>query len=296
MEGMKVRIGVGLGPGAQPGTFGATVDLLEAAGIDSLWLSELVFGNQVEPFVGMAHALGRTTELKLGTGIAVLPGRNPVLLAKRLVSLAGLAPGRVLPAFGLRPAAPAERHVFAVPPGRRAAVFDEALALLRRLLTEDDVTFHGEFHTAEHVTVGPKPAKPLDIWLGGTAPAALDRIGRLADGWLGSFLSPTQAGRARAAIEAAAAVAGREIEDDHYGISLVVAPNGVPDALLATARGRQPDTDPAELVADSWPDARALLERHIEAGISKFVVRPSGPIEYPDFLAGLRTELLPLQN
>lgn len=296
MDRMKVRIGVGLGPNTEPAGYAATVDLLEAAGIDSLWLSELVFGNQLEPFVGMAHALGRTTKLKLGTGVAVLPGRNPVLLAKQLVSLAGLGPGRVLPAFGLRPASPAERHVFAVPAGRRAAVFDEALTLLRRLVTEDDVTFHGEFHSVEHVTVGPKPAKPLDIWLGGSAPAALDRIGRLADGWLGSFLSPTQAGRAREAIRAAATAAGREIEDDHYGLSLAVAPNGVPDTLLAVARGRQPDADPAELVADSWQHARALLERHIDAGLTKFVVRPSGPVEYPEFLDGVRAELLPLQN
>lgn len=291
-----MRIGVGLGPTNEPGGFAATVDLLEAAGIDSLWLSELVFGNQVEPFVGMAHALGRTTNLKLGTGVAVLPGRNPVLLAKQLVSLAGLAPGRVLPAFGLRPASPAERHVFAVPAGRRAAVFDETLLLLRRLVTEDDVTFDGMFHTVEHVTVGPKPAKPLDVWLGGSAPAALDRIGRLADGWLGSFLSPADAGRARETIRAAAAAAGREIEEDHYGLSLAIAPNGVPDSLLAVARGRRPDTDPTELVAGSWQHARTLLERHIDAGLTKFVVRPSGPIEYPEFLAGVRAELLPLQD
>jgi probable F420-dependent oxidoreductase len=294
---MKVRIGVGLGAEGDPSAFGEIVDLLEATGVDSLWLSEIVFSRQVEPFIGMAHALGRTRKLKVGSGVAVLPGRNPVLVAKQLVSLAGLAPGRVLPAFGLQPARREERQVFAVPPGRRAAAFDEALHLLRLLLTQDEVTFHGEFHDVEQVHVGPRPAKPLDIWLGGAAPAALTRIGRLADGWLGSFLSPDQARVSREAIQAAAAEAGREIEPDHFGLSLAVATDGVPAALVASARQRRPDTDPAELVADGWQHARSLLERHIGAGLTKFVIRPAGPVaSYARFLDDFSSELLPLQN
>ena len=293
---MKVRIGVALGSNSDPADFGATVDLLEAAGIDSLWLSELVFSRQVDPFVGMANALGRTTKLKLGTGVTVLPGRHPVLVAKQLVSMAALAPGRVLPTFGLRPARDDERQVFVVPPGRRAAAFDEALSLLRLLLTGDDVTFHGEFHSVEGAHVGPRPAKPLDVWLGGSAPAALERVGRLADGWLGSFLDPERSRAARIAIEAAATAAGREIEPDHFGLSLAVAFGGVPDTLVAAARHRQPDADPADLIARDWTHARTLLERHIEGGLTKFVIRPVGAVPYPEFLDGFAHELLPLQN
>src|SRR6266700_6737250 len=123
---MKIRIGIGLGPAGGPGGFADTVDLLEESGVDSLWLSEMVFGSLVEPFIGMAHALSRTARLKVGTGVSVLPGRHPVLVAKQLASLAGLAPGRVLPVFGLRPARSAERDLFPVPPGQRGAVFDES--------------------------------------------------------------------------------------------------------------------------------------------------------------------------
>jgi probable F420-dependent oxidoreductase len=293
---VKVRIGVGLGPASDPAGFGTTVDRLEAVGIDSLWLSEVVYSRQVEPFVGMAHALGRTSRLKVGTGVAVLPGRHPVLVAKQLTSLAALAPGRVLPAFGLRPARQAEWPLFAVPPGRRAAVFDESLRLLRLLLTRDEVTFHGEFHSVTGAVTGPRPAKPLDIWLGGAAPAALERIGRLADGWLGSFLSPARSREARIAIQAAAAAAGREIEDDHFGLSLGVALTGVTDVHLAAARRRSPDTDPADLVADGWAHARTLLERHIAGGLSKFVIRPLDAVPYTEFLSGCQAELLPLQN
>ena len=126
---MKVRIGVSLGAAGGPAQFSAAVDALEAAGVDSLWLPEMVYGSLVNPFIGMAHALARTSRLKVGTGVAVLPGRHPVLVAKQLATLAGLAPRRVLPVFGLKPARPAELAAFPVPPGRRAAVFDDAKTL-----------------------------------------------------------------------------------------------------------------------------------------------------------------------
>src|ERR1700726_3417546 len=220
---MKIRIGVSFGPAGMPGEFAAAVDLLEQAGVDSLWLPESVYTPLVEPFTGMAFALSRTRRLKAGSGISVLPGRHPVLVAKQLASLAGLAPGRVLPVFGLRPARRNERDLFPVPTGQRAAVFDESLELLRLLLRQDTVSFAGEFFTVDGASVGPLPSKPLDIWLGGTAPGALRRIGRLGDGWLASLITPEEAGAGRAAIEAAAEAAGREVEPDHYGISLAVA-------------------------------------------------------------------------
>lgn len=294
---MKVRIGIGLGADGAPSTFGEVVEHVDKLGIDSLWLSEIVSGSQVDPFIGMAHALARTTSLKVGTGVTVLPGRNPVIVAKQLATLAGLAPKRVLPAFGLQPARAKERQLFPVPPGRRAAAFEEALRLVRLLLTEDEVTFHGEFHTVDGVGVGPLPATPLDIWLGGAAPAALDRIGRLADGWLASFLTPDQARAGREAIQAAAAEAGREIEPDHFGISLAVATDGVSPEMLAAAAARRPDADPADLVADGWAQARELVERHVEAGLTKFVIRPAGPVaSVTEFLDRFAAELMPLQT
>jgi probable F420-dependent oxidoreductase len=219
---MKVRIGVSLGPMATPERLGPSARLLEDAGIDSLWLSEVVYGPLVEPVVGMAHALAVTSRLKVGTGVVVLPGRHPVLVAKQLASLAAVAPGRVLPVFGLRPARRPEAAAFPVP-GPRAAVFDESMELLRLLLTQDDVSFAGRYFTVESATVGPRPAKPLDIWLGGSAPEGLRRAGRLADGWLGSFLTPSEAAAAREQIQAAAAEAGREVDPEHFGISLALS-------------------------------------------------------------------------
>jgi probable F420-dependent oxidoreductase len=297
VDGVKVRIGVGFGAAVGPADFPDAVDRLESSGVDSLWLSEMVYSHQVDPFVGMAHALSRTARLKVGTGIAVLPGRHPVLVAKQLASLAGLAPRRVLPVFGLQPARREERDLFPVPHGRRAAVFDESLRLVRLLLEQESVSFDGEFFTVEDASIGPRPAKPLDIWLGGSAPAALRRIGRLADGWLGSFLTPEEAARARETIQAAAAEAGREVEEDHFGISLAVATDGIPAEQVAAVRARRPDTDPAGLVADGWDNARRMIERYVDAGLSKFVIRPAGPVPSFDwFVQDFSDELRPLEN
>ena len=294
---MKVRIGVSLGPAGGPDQFAAAVDLIEQAGVDSLWLPEMVYSPLVEPFTGMAFALSRTRRLKAGSGISVLPGRHPVLVAKQLASLAGLAPGRVLPVFGLRPAQPAEQALFPVPSGQRAAVFDESLALLRLLLTMEKVSFDGSFFTVSDASLGPLPAKPLDIWLGGSAPGGLRRVGRLADGWLGSLLTPAEAAAAVAVINEAAADAGREVETDHFGLSLAVALDGIPDSLRASIGRRRPHTDPELLVGAGWDGARRMIEQYVEAGLSKFVVRPATrPEPFGSFTDGFVRELMPLQN
>jgi probable F420-dependent oxidoreductase len=293
---VKVRIGISLGSAGIPAEFTAAVDRLERDGVDSLWLPEMVYGPLVDPFIGMAHALSRTARLKVGTGVSVLPGRHPVLVAKQLASLAGLAPGRVLPVFGLRPARRGERALFPVP-GPRDEVFDESLRLMRLLLTQDTVSFNGRFFAVDGASVGPRPAKPLDIWLGGSAPGALRRVGRLGDGWLASFITPAEAAAGRAAIKEAAAAAGREVEEDHYGISLAVATEGIPDALITAALQRRPDADPASLVATSWPDARRMIEEYVAAGLTKFVIRPAAAVtSFSDFLERFAAELMPLQT
>jgi probable F420-dependent oxidoreductase len=294
---MKVRIGISLGPYATPDGLAAAVGPLESAGIDSLWLSEVVYGDLVEPLIGMTYALARTSRLKVGTGVAVLPGRHPVLVAKELATLAALAPRRVLPVFGLRPARGPEAAAFPVA-GNRAAVFDESLELLRLLLSQQNVSFSGRFFTVDGASVGPLPAKALDIWLGGSAPAGLRRVGRFGDGWLGSFLTPAEARAAREQIQQAAAAAGREIEEDHYGISLAVG-QITPDVARAI-ENRRPGVDPATLAPADWAAARAMIEAYIEAGLTKFVIRPAVPAAgwsgIDQFIDEFAAQMLPLEN
>ena len=71
---------------------------------------------------------------------------------------------------------------------------------------------------------------------------------------------------------------------------------GIPDPLLASIRRRRPEADPATLVAGGWDDARRMLGQYVEAGLSKFVVRPASPGPFGPFLDGFVRELLPIQN
>ena len=113
---MKVRIGYGFGTGTTPQRrrLRAVVDTLERLRFDSLWLSERIGGEAPDPLVAMAFAAGRTTKLKFGMSVMVLPGRNPVVLAKELATLDRLSNGRLLPAFGLGVADPHEQQAFGV--------------------------------------------------------------------------------------------------------------------------------------------------------------------------------------
>jgi probable F420-dependent oxidoreductase len=205
----------------------------------------------------------------------------------------------VLPVFGLRPARRPEAAAFPVS-GPRAAVFDESMQLLRLLLNQDNVSFSGKYFTVESATAGPRPAKPLDVWLGGSAPEGLRRAGRLADGWLGSFLTPAEAGAAREQIQAAAADAGREIEDDHFGISLALADGAIPAEVASAVSRRRPGTDPSTLVPLSWPALRDMIGDYVGVGLSKFVVRPAalppGEAALKQFIDEFVAQMTPLQT
>jgi probable F420-dependent oxidoreductase len=297
---VKIRIGFGLGTrtalDAEP--FASLVDALEGLGFDSLWLSERLTGPAPDPLVGLAVAAGRTRKLKLGTSVMVLPGRNPALVASEWASLDRLSGGRTLPAFGLGVADPAEQQAFGVERGERAAWFDEALPLIRRFWTEDHVDHDGARFTFRDISVRPKPVQsPPDVWLGGIAPSELRRVGRLGDGWLPSFCTPSQAAEGRVIVESAAAEAGRSIDAEHFGALLFYARGGVPDGLARIVAARRPGVDPADLVAVGLPALRATVDRFCDAGFSKFVVVPMEDApSWPDELAEIADVLLPLQT
>jgi probable F420-dependent oxidoreductase len=132
--------------------------------------------------------------------------------------------------------------------------------------------------------------------LGGSAPAAFRRIGALGDGWLGSFITPAEARAGREAIEDAAAQAGRQIEPDHFGINLAVTDGELPAEVAAAVRRRRPDVDPSELIATSWDQLHRQLDAYLDAGLTKFVIRPGGEKSLADFIDRFVTELVPRQN
>ncbi len=298
----KVRIGFGLGTSTTLNgpSYGTVVDSLEALGFDSLWLSERISGPAPDPLVAMAYGAGRTERLKFGMSVMVLPGRNPVVLAKELATLSNMSGGRLLPAFGLGAVDPVEQQAFGVQRGERARLFDEMLTVMRHCWTGDSFTHHGDRYDYDEVRVQPS-AQKMEVWLGGIAPSELRRVGRMADGWLPSFVTPADAAAGRMLIEEVCAEHDRGIDHDHFGVLVPYSFGPIPDRLLALLARRRPDLDdPSELVPTSWDGLTDLIRQFVDVGTSKFVVLPLAEPENADawvaHLAEAADVLLPLET
>lgn len=298
---MIVRIG--MAPAAStltPDALGALALGLEREGFDSLWVSERVTGPALDPVVTLAYAAALTSRIKFGTAVMTLPGRSPAVLAKELASLDVLSGGRLLPAFGLGQRHAGEQQAFGVRREERAAIFEEALPLLRRFWAEDEVTHDGPRFRYEALRVRPKPAaRGFDVWMGGTSEPELRRTGRLSDGWLAAFTTPAEGERGRRAVQEAAAGAGREIEEEHFGAVVPYRRGPLPpeaEARLARVR-RISGPAPLDDVVPDLDGLAAHLERLVGAGLSKFVLAPlAPPADWDAELADVRDAALHLQT
>jgi probable F420-dependent oxidoreductase len=294
---MSIRVGVQfagwpLGP-VEGQRFFDFVDRVEALGLDSLWFSDRLISPT--PTLGSTAALAtvaaRTRKLKFGSAVLVLPTRNLLEVAKEIATLDVLSGGRMLPAFGLGTEDEREFEAAGIAKAQRAGRLDEAVPLLRRLWSEDHVTHHGRYYHLSDVTLSPKPVQFAvggpPIWFGGRSQAAYRRVGRLGDGWLASFITPGEVREGVAAIKAAAAEADRSLEEDHYGVIVsyrVAASREQAMAGVSPALARfRPDVAPEEYCAFGPPkECVAVIRRFIEAGASKFVLRPACPPEEID--------------
>lgn len=295
---MKVRFAVGPHAGSLTGAeLAVFAESLEAAGFDGLWLSDLPVAPVLDPLLGLALAAGRTSRLHLGANLVPL-GRNPFLLAKELAQLDQISGGRLLLSFVTGLGQPGERQVLGLDGARRGDVLEEVLGLLRSWWAGESVDHRSERWTFDHVAPAARPVQdPLEVWLGGRGPQALDRVGRIADGWLGAQLTPAEAGVARRHIQDAARRAGREVDPEHFGMSIPYA-RAIPTAeLLHPLTARRPDVDPLAFVPVGHTGLRHLIERYVDAGLSKFVVRPLAPIaSWAEEAQWLADALLDLQT
>jgi probable F420-dependent oxidoreductase len=232
-------------------------------------------GPVLDPVVGLAWAAAGNPRLKVGTTM-LLPGRHVIRLAKQLASLDALTDGRLLvtlvPGLTYAP----ERDAVGLEPKSRGAFIDEALPLLRRLWAGETVSHDGPAGHFRDVKLSPLPVQqPLEVWLGGTVPAALERCGRLSDGWLPSLCTPEEAAAGRKTIEEAAARTGRSISSEHFGMSIGYARVPIDPGTARAMAARRPRS--IELTPVGFPALRALIERFTAVGFSKFVLRPVLP-------------------
>ena len=288
---MKVRIGLAIGQwpikDAQVGAILDLVDSLEALEVDSLWMSDRLVSSQLilEPITFLSYIAGRLRKMKLGTSTLVLPTRNPIVLAKELATLDFLSRGRLFPAIGLGGDESKDLQAIGVNTKERAGRTDEMIVLMRRLWSEENVTFKGRFFSIEDTTIMPRPWQKngLPIWIGGRSQAALRRTGRLGDGWLVSSVSPEEVQSGIETIRAHAAEAGRHVPEDHYGVLIpFYFADSAQIALEIAGSSIRPRADlpiGAFTAFGNPGQVRTKIEAYIAAGATKFVLRPCGPFE-----------------
>jgi alkanesulfonate monooxygenase SsuD/methylene tetrahydromethanopterin reductase-like flavin-dependent oxidoreductase (luciferase family) len=176
--------------------------------------------------------------------------------------------------------------------------------VMRRLWTEDNVTFEGKFYSIQDVTIRPRPWQKngLPIWIGGRSQAALRRTGRLGDGWLVSSVSPAEVEAGIEAIRGYAAEAGRQVPEDHYGVLLpFYFASNAERAFEIAGRAIRPRADlpTAQFAAFGTAEQiRSKVREYIAAGATKFILRPCGPFEsWGEQIEILAQELIrPLQT
>jgi probable F420-dependent oxidoreductase len=239
----------------------------EELGYDSLWAGEHVVVPSprvapspmepdepiLDPLVLLAHLAAHTSRVRLGTGVIVLPQRNPLVLAKQLASLDVVSGGRLVVGIGAGYLEP-ELTAIGVPMAERGSRTDEFLAAMRALWTSDAPSFSGTHVRFAGVDAHPRPVqRPLPVVIGGRTAAAHRRAARDADGWYGYMHSPESTAEHVAALRKAAADAERDLS-----LHISVTPERRLDA--------------------------ATVQAYAAAGVDRLIVAPRADADEPSLL------------
>jgi probable F420-dependent oxidoreductase len=215
------------------------------------------YSHFVDPFIALARASGATTRLLLGTGITLVPERNPLLLAKEISTLDFFSGGRFL--FGIGTGWHREETtIMGGDFDHRWTQAREAILVMKELWTKPEAEYHGKYYDFPPVRSYPKPAqKPHPpVILGGHARNVLERVIEWGDGWLPNRATPGEVESGRKKLDTLARQAGRD-----------------PAAITISVFGQPADRD--------------LLRRFHDAGATRVIVRP----ETTTSEAAMRAEL-----
>ncbi len=236
----------------------------EELGFESLWYAEhpavpvhsdspfpatggeipWTYSHFTDPYIALARASGATSTIKLGTGITLVPERNPLMLAKEIASLDRFSGGRFLFGIGtgwLRE----ETEIFGGDFEHRWTQTREALEVMKELWTKDEAEYHGKYYNFPPVKSYPKPAQQPHppIIIGGLARNVLRRIVSHGDGWLPNRITPAEVEDSRKRLDAMAEEVGRD-----------------PKSITISVYGQPAEND--------------LVQSYLNAGADRVVVRP----------------------
>jgi probable F420-dependent oxidoreductase len=248
-----MNIGVSLFPGSQPIDAAVVAQKAEALGFDSLWMGEHpvmpvhstspapgasgesipdFYSRLVDPFVALARASAVTTTLKLGTGITLIPERNPLLLAKEVATLDYFSGGRFL--FGIGAGwNQAETEIMGGNFAHRWTQTREAIEAMKALWANEAAEYHGTYYNFPLVRSFPRPVQQPHppIFLGGAAQQVFKRIVAYGNGWMPTRSTPELIQQGRAILNELAVEAGRAPESIAVLAYLVPADRALLQAL-----------------------------------------------------------------
>jgi probable F420-dependent oxidoreductase len=226
---------------------------LEAGGHDAL-----------DPFVAMGYAAARTTTLRLIPNIVVLPYRNPFVVAKSGATLDLLSDGRFTLAVGVG-YLKREFAALGVDFEERAALFDEALDVIKAIWTGDDISYEGKHFSAKGITAHPRPVSQPHppIWVGGNTGAARRRVAEKGDGWCPFAAPPALAQTARTASMDSVDALAEGIDDLRRRLDAVGRDAGGVDIVFGNIEGGNPSDD--DFNADTY---LAGLDRLAKLGVT----------------------------
>ncbi len=284
----EVEFGIGL---RRPDTVAADAAQAEESGYDFVSTGEHVFfhGPVNNGLILLAAAAGATRNIRLMSAITLVPLYPPALLAKQVATLDILSGGRFHLGVGVGGEYAKEFEACGVPVKERGARTDEALDIMKRLWTEEDVSLEGRFTTLSGVSLSPKPVqKPHPpIWISGRSEAAMRRCARHGTGWLPYMYTPEKLASSLETIERFTQEAGRT-EPVRPGLFIFFAVHEDRARAIEMATDRlsaQYNQDFSKLVgryalAGDPDDCIARLREYIDAGARTIILNSACPSEY----------------
>jgi alkanesulfonate monooxygenase SsuD/methylene tetrahydromethanopterin reductase-like flavin-dependent oxidoreductase (luciferase family) len=283
-----------------------TAELAMKHGYDSVWTGDHVIAPvpMLDPFQQLAQLAALTEGVRLGTCVYLLPLRHPVHAAKQITTIDQLCDGQFVFGVGVGGEFPDEWAACEIPVGERGARLSAALPLVRSLARGEPTQGDGRFYHFPETTLVPaaRRAGGPPIWLGGGVDAALRRIARLADGWLGYLKTPEDYAAALEKIAREADACGRRFErfdaahllcvrvDDDSEAAYQVAKDDMSFGLsleYGFATRRHAALGTASEVAEQ-------VDAYRRAGLRHVIVETLGPGDRVEQLARFAEEVRPL--
>lgn len=263
----------------------------ESLGYQFVTTGEHVFfyGPIGNSLISLAAAAGATQQIKLMSTITLVPLYPPALLAKQIAALDILSGGRFNLGVGVGGEYAKEFEACGVPVEERGARTNESLALMKRLWTEDDVSFEGQFSTLGGVTMDPKPVqKPHPpIWISGRSEAAMRRAARHGTGWLPYMYTPEKLAQSLEIIGRYAADCDRQaaIAPGLFIFFAVHEDREVAKKMASDRLSAQYNQDFSGLVgkyalAGNPDDCNARLQEYVDAGARTIILNSACPSGY----------------